>query len=93
VAPGGRQSSHCWRRDVILRFGCVDRWPRSWGGGENLQSFGRIAAAILGHASLVTTERHFNQACALEAARDYQKVVLALSDEASAPDDAGGAKS
>jgi integrase/recombinase XerD len=32
----------------------------------------RIAAAVLGHRSLATTERHYNLATSLKAARNYQ---------------------
>ena len=41
----------------------------------------RIAAAILGHTNLRTTERHYNQAQMLEAVRRHQKCLLSLRRE------------
>ena len=38
----------------------------------------QIIAPILGHRSLRTAERHYNQARQLEAARDYQAEILSL---------------
>jgi integrase len=38
----------------------------------------RIASQILGHRSTATTERYYNQAQAIEAARRYQDFLLAL---------------
>jgi integrase len=38
----------------------------------------RIAAAVLGHRSFATTERHYNLATSLKAARDYQAEVQRL---------------
>lgn len=38
----------------------------------------RIAAALLGHATLRTTERYYNQAGMLDAGRQHQKNLLAL---------------
>ena len=35
----------------------------------------RMAATILGHASFATTERHYNQARSVEAARHFQGVI------------------
>jgi integrase/recombinase XerD len=35
----------------------------------------RMAATILGHASFATTERHYNQARSVEAARHFQAVI------------------
>jgi len=39
----------------------------------------RVAAALLGHTNLETTERYYIQADNLEAGRQYQSVVTALS--------------
>ena len=38
----------------------------------------RIAAAVLGHRSFSTTERHYNLATSLKAARDYQAALRPL---------------
>lgn len=38
----------------------------------------RTAAVLLGHRTLTTTERHYNQAGALEAGRCYQQAILGL---------------
>jgi integrase len=38
----------------------------------------QIAAAILGHNTLATTEKYYNQATSLEASRALQKTVLEL---------------
>jgi integrase/recombinase XerD len=38
----------------------------------------RIASQILGHSSTVTTERYYNQAQAIDAARRYQHFLLTL---------------
>jgi hypothetical protein len=38
----------------------------------------RIASQILGHRSAVTTERYYNQAQAIDAARRYQHFLLTL---------------
>ena len=38
----------------------------------------RIASQILGHRSVVTTERYYNQAQTIDAARRYQHFLLAL---------------
>jgi site-specific recombinase XerD len=38
----------------------------------------RIAASLLGHASLATTERYYNQAQSLEAARHWQDTLAEL---------------
>ena len=35
----------------------------------------RMAATILSHASFATTERHYNQARSVEAARHFQDVI------------------
>ncbi len=41
----------------------------------------RISASILGHASLATTEKYYNQARTLEAGRLYQKSVVTMRQE------------
>ncbi len=41
----------------------------------------RISASILGHASLATTEKYYNQARTLEAGRLYQKSVVTMRRE------------
>jgi len=38
----------------------------------------RIAAAVLGHRSFATTERHYNLATSLKAARSYQAELQRL---------------
>jgi integrase len=38
----------------------------------------RIASQILGHRSTATTERYYNQARAIDAARRYQDFLLTL---------------
>ena len=38
----------------------------------------RIAAHILGHSDLRTTDRHYNQAQSIEAARRHQRGVMEL---------------
>jgi integrase len=38
----------------------------------------RIAAAVLGHRSFATTQRHYNLATALKAARNYQAELQRL---------------
>ncbi len=40
----------------------------------------RVAARVLGHRSLATTERHYNQAQAIEAARHYQDFLVGLRE-------------
>lgn len=42
----------------------------------------RIAAIILGHTKLSTTEKYYNQACSLEAARMYQSAIQRLRGDA-----------
>jgi integrase/recombinase XerD len=42
----------------------------------------RIAAVILGHSKLSTTEKYYNQACSLEAARMYQSSIERLRRDA-----------
>lgn len=55
----------------------------------------RTAAALLGHASLETTNRHYNQAKALEAVGHYQQQICRLRrrllDAGNAPPPSGGA--
>jgi site-specific recombinase XerD len=41
----------------------------------------RDARHVLGHASLATTERHYNQARSLEASRRHQAVLAGLQDK------------
>ena len=48
----------------------------------------RLAASLLGHRRLATTERYYNQAGALEAAHRLQAVMLRLR-EGSEPSDPG----
>lgn len=43
----------------------------------------RIGATILGHASLKTTERHYNHATSLEAGRQFQDSLIELRKEMS----------
>jgi integrase/recombinase XerD len=38
----------------------------------------RVASQILGHSSVITTERYYNQAQAIEAARQYQGFLIGL---------------
>ena len=38
----------------------------------------RVASQLLGHRSRATTERYYNQAQAIDAARRYQHFLLAL---------------
>ena len=40
----------------------------------------RIAAAVLGHRSFETTQKHYNQARSIEAARAYQESLAKLTD-------------
>jgi integrase len=40
----------------------------------------RMAAALLGHRSFATTERHYNLARTLQAARSYQHVIGAARE-------------
>lgn len=40
-----------------------------------------VARDVLGHSNLLTTQRYYNQAHALEAARQYQEIVMALRQE------------
>jgi integrase len=40
----------------------------------------RVAARVLGHRSLATTERYYNQAQAIEAARHYQDFLVGLRE-------------
>jgi len=44
----------------------------------------RTAAAVLGHRSFATTERHYNLATSLKAARDYQTELQRLRTSTSA---------
>ena len=41
----------------------------------------RISASILGHSSLSTTEKYYNQARTLEAGRLYQKSIVTMRRE------------
>jgi integrase len=43
----------------------------------------RIVTAILGHANLATSERHYNQARSIEAGRRYHDTVAALRSRAN----------
>jgi integrase/recombinase XerD len=45
----------------------------------------RIVLAILGHSSLATSERHYNQARSLEAGRRYHQTVAVLRRRTRAP--------
>jgi site-specific recombinase XerD len=47
----------------------------------------RSIKTILGHSSLTTSEKHYNQARSLEASRRYQRVIVDLLEQA---DDGGG---
>jgi site-specific recombinase XerD len=38
----------------------------------------RDARHVLGHASLATTERHYNQACSIDASRRHQAMLATL---------------
>jgi hypothetical protein len=38
----------------------------------------RIAARLLGHRSLATTERYYNQARSVEAVRRHQELVIGI---------------
>jgi len=40
-----------------------------------------ITISILGHSSLATAEKYYNQARSIEAGRAYQDVVMALRRE------------
>ena len=44
-----------------------------------------MAPRLLGHRSAVTTERHYNQAQAVEAAARFQRVLLGLRGNGVAP--------
>ena len=52
----------------------------------------RIAASLLGHGSLATTERYYNQARSLEAARHWQDTLAELRARGHAGTEASPAK-
>jgi hypothetical protein len=45
----------------------------------------RVAGPLLGHTNLRTTEKHYNQARSLEAARQYQNCLLSVRRELRGP--------
>jgi integrase/recombinase XerD len=45
----------------------------------------RIIPSVLGHSSLATSEKHYNQACSVEAGRRYQSAVTDLRRKTRKP--------
>jgi hypothetical protein len=71
AAFGTALNPHCFR-DCAATFIAIVDPEHVW-----------IVAAILGHSTLATSERHYNQARGLEASRRYHGTLAALRTRAS----------
>ena len=95
LADGERSHLRCHRRPTATAFGRsvnphLFRDCAATAIAIDDPAHVRVASQILGHRSAATTERYYNQAQAIEAARQYQDFLVGLRNGTMSDDPTGG---